>query len=116
MLAQKLILSYATKIIVQLIQMVATIVVARIAGPTVLGTVAYGLAFVSMFLFIADLGVGTAHIKLVSEGQDLGKCNSTYTTIRLSTIALYVLVVLSVYLFQNISLVGLKVRFMKLLS
>ena len=70
MLAQKLILSYSSKIVVQFFSIAASIVVARIAGPTVLGTVAFGLAYVSMFSFIADLGIGTAHIKLVSEGEE----------------------------------------------
>lgn len=67
MLAQKLILGYDSKIVIQFIQIAAGILVAIIAGPTVLGAVAFGLAFVSMFEFLADLGIGTAHIKLISE-------------------------------------------------
>ena len=84
MLAQKLILSYSSKIVIQFIQIVASIVVARIAGPTVLGTVAFGLAFVSIFAFIADLGIGSAHMKLVSEGQDVGSCISTYSFLKMA--------------------------------
>ena len=64
MFTQKLILGYGSKLSIHFIQIAASIVVARIAGPTVLGTVAFGLSFVSMFLFFADLGVGTAHTKL----------------------------------------------------
>ena len=70
MLAQKLILSYSSKIVVQIIQIIASIVVARIAGPTVLGTVTFGLSYVTIFTFIADLGFGTAYIKsLFNDGQ-----------------------------------------------
>jgi len=101
MLAQKLILSYGSKILIQLIQIAASIVVARVAGPTVLGTVAFGLAYVSMFMFIADLGIGTAHIKLVSEGKDLGKCISTYTVLKSITVGLFFLIVLGIFLFQK---------------
>ena len=83
MLAQKLILSYSTKIVIQFIQIAVTIVVARVAGPTVLGTVAFGWAFVSLFHFIADLGIGTAHIKLLSEGKDQASCIGTFARIKL---------------------------------
>ena len=83
MLAQKLVLSYASKIAVQFIQMAAMFVVARIVGPNVLGTVAFGLAFVSMFLFVSDLGLSSAHMKLISEGQDEAKCIGTFGRLKI---------------------------------
>ena len=101
MLAQKLILGYSTRIFLQFLQVAASIVVARIAGPSVLGTIAFGLAYVSMFLFIADLGIGTAHIKLVSEGRDLGKCITTYAVLKLSYTCLFALIVLGTFFFQK---------------
>lgn len=101
MLTQKLILSYSTKILIQLIQIAASIVVARIAGPTVLGTVAFGLAYVGMFQFFSELGLGVAHIKLVSEGRDLGKCISTYTRLKAITIGLFFIITLSFFLSQE---------------
>lgn len=101
MLAQKLVLSYGSKIVIQLMQIAASIVVARVAGPTVLGTVAFGLAFVSMFEFLADLGIGPAHIKLVSEGQDIGKCISTYSVFKIVNITLFAVVVFGFYLAQK---------------
>jgi len=100
-LAQKLILSYATKIVLQVFQIGASIVVARVAGPTVLGTVAFGLAYVSMFQFVSELGLGNAHIKLVSEGNDLGKCISTYARLKFFTTCLYVIVTISIFLSQK---------------
>jgi O-antigen/teichoic acid export membrane protein len=101
MLAQKLILSYGSKMFAQFLQIVASIIVARVAGPTVLGTVAFGLAFVSMFSFLADLGIGPAHIKLVSEGRDLGKCISTYAAFKILYTGIFFLVVLAFYLAQK---------------
>lgn len=101
MLAQKLVLSYSSKIAVQVVQMLAMFVVARIVGPTVLGTLAFGLAFVSMFLFVADLGLGSAHIKLISEGQDEGKCVGTFAVLKSVLILLFSVVVLSYYVIQK---------------
>ena len=101
MLAQKLILGYSTRIFLQFLQVAVSIVVARVAGPTVLGTVAFGLAYVSMFVFIANLGIGTAHIKLVSEGRDLGKCITTFAVIKCSYTCLFTLVVLGTFFFQK---------------
>ena len=101
MLAQKLILSYSTKIIVQFVQIVASIIVARVAGPTVLGTVAFGTAYVSMFMFIADLGIGTAHIKLLSEGRDEATCIGTYAGLKIFLTMLFCLVVLGVFFVQK---------------
>jgi len=101
MLAQKLILSYGATMVMQFVQIVASIVVARIAGPTVLGTVAFGLAFVSTFEFIADLGIGPAHVKLVSEGRDLGSCISTFAVLKTVNTAFFLIVVVGILLVQK---------------
>jgi len=60
-----------------------------------------GLAYVSMFLFLADLGIGTAHIKLVSEGKDIGKCITTYAVLKFSYTCLFALIVLGTFFFQK---------------
>lgn len=101
MLKQKLVLSYSTKIGLQVLQIVASLVVARVAGPTVLGTVAFGTAYVSFLVFIADLGISTAHIKLLSEGQREDKCNSTFAALKIGTTTLFVLGVLAFYAVQK---------------
>ncbi|MGD0035711.1 MAG: oligosaccharide flippase family protein [Bacteroidota bacterium] len=89
MLAQKLILNYSSRILIQITSMIVGIFVARIAGPTALGIVAFGMSFVSMFQFIADFGTGTAHVKLISEGRDIGTCISTFTRIKLLLTAVF---------------------------
>lgn len=85
----------------QFIQMIVGIVVARIAGPTVIGTVAFGLSYVSMFLFITDMGTPTAHIKLINDGEDEGNCIATFTVIKLFLIGCFVVVVLAVFASQK---------------
>lgn len=101
MLAQKLILSYFSKILIQLLQMLAMFIVARIVGPSVLGVVAFGLAFVSMFNIVADLGLSSAHIKLISEGQDESKCIGTFARLKILLTIIYVLVTLGFFLTQK---------------
>lgn len=101
MLKQKIILSYASQIIFQVLQVGASLVVARVAGPTVLGTVAFGTAYVSTLLFVSDLGLMVAHIKLISEGRDEDRCLSTFTGLKLASTALFVLVILGVYFTQK---------------
>ena len=101
MLKQKLILSYSSGVIFQVLQVVASLVVARVAGPTVLGTVAFGTAFVSLIAFIADLGLGTAHIRLISQGRDEAKCITTFTVLKLATTTLFVFSVITMFLVQK---------------
>ncbi|MBI5403571.1 MAG: oligosaccharide flippase family protein [Ignavibacteriae bacterium] len=101
MIAQKLILGYSSRIVSQVLQMLGMLIVARILGPSVTGTVAFGLAFVSMFLFISDFGLSSAHIKLISEGQDESKCNGTFARLKLLLTGVYVLVVLGFYAAQK---------------
>ena len=101
MLAQKLILSFSSRIFVQLIQIIASIIVARIAGPGVLGTISFGLAYVTMFSFIADLGFGTAHVKKLSEGIDEAKCIGTFARIKIGLIIFYVFFVVCFFFVQK---------------
>ena len=74
--------------------------IARIAGPEVLGIIAFATAYVSIFGFITGL-FGTSHIKLISEGRNLGKCMSTYTRLQIFSIGLFLLVVLCWFCFQK---------------
>jgi len=101
MLTQKLVLSYFSKIFMQVIQVAVTIVVARAAGASVLGTVAFGMAYVSMFIFISDFGLGVAHIKLVSEGKDEATCNGTFMRIQAVLVGIFFIFVLGIFLFQK---------------
>lgn len=101
MLAQKLIYNYSYHLILQFIQIIASLIVARVAGPEVLGTVSFGIAYVSIFSSFADLGFGTAHIKKISEGNEISNCLGTYTRIKFALISLFILIVILFYLIQK---------------
>jgi len=101
MLGQKLALSYGSRIILQFVQIIVTIFVARVAGPTVLGTIAFGMAFVNMFAFIADLGIPTAYIKCINDGDNEAEANGTYLRLQLGLIGLFFITVTSWLLIQK---------------
>jgi len=100
MLRQKFLVQFGSQFIIKIVGMVAGIVVARIAGPEVVGTIAFGTAYVSIFGFITGL-FSTGHIKAISEGRELGKCVSTYTLLQGSSIALYAIVVAGWFVLQK---------------
>ncbi len=82
--------------------MIGMLLVARILGPNVLGTVAFGLAFVSLFSFLTDFGLGSTHIKFISEGRDVAKCNGTFARLKILLTVLYIIVVLAFYFIQKL--------------
>lgn len=100
MLKQKFIFQYGTNIGLKIFGMLAGIIVARIAGPQVIGTLSYGLAYVSLFSIITGI-FGAPHVKLVSEGRPLGKCMGTYAGLQFSAIGLFVVATVIWFFFQK---------------
>lgn len=100
MLKQKLMVQFGSNAITYLIGMVAGIVVARIAGPEVMGTMAFATAYVGIFGFINGI-FGAPHIKLVSEGRNHAECMAIITRISIITGALYFAAVLGWFLIQK---------------
>jgi len=97
MLSQKFVIDFGAKLLLYFITAITGIVVARIAGPEVIGTIAYGMSFVSMFGFIFGL-FGTSHVKLISEGKNKQDCIKIYSTIIFLSIIVFILVVIGYYL------------------
>ena len=93
-LARKVALSSGLNLVQQAISVVSGIVVARIVGPDVLGMLAYAAAFTGLFSALSDLGFGTAHIKRISEGQDLGQGMGMAWVSKIASLGLMSLVVL----------------------
>jgi O-antigen/teichoic acid export membrane protein len=91
MLKQKFIVNYGVSFLNTMIGMVAGIFVARFAGPEIVGILATALATVSIFAFVKGLW-GTAHIKLISEGQDEGDCIATYTILQAASIFFFLII------------------------
>ncbi|MCF6296962.1 MAG: oligosaccharide flippase family protein [Flavobacteriaceae bacterium] len=76
------------------------ILVSRMVGPKILGTIVFGYSFVSMFFFMFGL-FGTSHIKLISEGKNLKNCNKIYSTIIFITFILFIVTVLAFFYIQK---------------
>ena len=107
MLTQKFILSYTSKIAVQIVQMATSLIVARIVGPGVIGTLAYGLAFASMFSVVTDMGSGIAHVRILSEGQvPENICNTMFAWIKFVLTFLYIIATLAAYAYTKFFVKG----------
>lgn len=100
MLKQKFIVHFGSNFIIQLFSLFAGIIVARLAGPEVVGTIAYGTSYVMVWGFLTGL-FGSGHIKLVSEGQNIGKCMAVYSRLLIGSVALYFFVVSGFFLIQK---------------
>jgi len=93
MLKQRFLVDFGSKLFIYFLTSLAGILVSRIAGPEVIGTIGYATSFVSMFFFIFAL-FGTAHIKIVSEGKNAKDSNMVYSIIIFATLILFVSLVL----------------------
>ena len=82
------------------------------------GTIAFALAFVSLFGFMSDLGISTAYIKSINEGYDPAKAHGTFVRIQLALIwVVFFIVWLGWLSVQNLYLViNLKVKLTNMLS
>ncbi|MEM4326283.1 MAG: oligosaccharide flippase family protein [Candidatus Pacearchaeota archaeon] len=102
MLKQRLIVSLVGELIVYLIGFVSLVFIVRLMGPKPLGILTSALAIANIFSIIGNLGFGVIHVKLVSQGEDLNQCISSFFFIKLFTISLMVLsFILFSYTFPN---------------
>lgn len=100
MLKQRFLIDFGSKLFIYFISALTGILVSRIAGPEVIGTIGYGHAFVSMFFFIFGL-FGPAHIKIVTEGKEAKNSNKTYSIVIFITFVIFILVVLGYFNIQK---------------
>lgn len=72
--------------------------------PDVYGSIAWTLSFVNTFNAVADLGFNAAHIKRVSEGNDIHDCLSTFLVVKAFLTSIMVLTtIVSVLLWSSFS-------------
>ena len=64
------------------IGILATILVAHRLGPQALGALGFGFGMVGLFMAAILPGFSQAHLKRLSEGQDVGRCVATMTAIQ----------------------------------
>jgi len=93
MLKQKFLVQFGSNMSLRILGLISGIVVARVVGPEVLGTIAYAAAYVGIFGFITGL-FGTGNIKLISEGEDLGDSLATYSRLQIIAIIIFLFTVL----------------------
>jgi O-antigen/teichoic acid export membrane protein len=55
----------------------------RYLGKDIYGSIAFTMALLASFNSLSDLGFGSAHVKRVSEGRDVGDCLGTFAIIKL---------------------------------
>ena len=100
MIKQKFFLDFSSKTIHHMMQAVGGIVVAIFAGPNIVGTIAYGLAFVGVFNFLNGLLV-PAHIKIISETNNEKDCNTTFVILKIIFSTIFIFMSLAFYLFNK---------------
>ena len=105
MIARKSLLIITSQFFTRFLGWIGLVVIAKLWGgfaPEVLGTIGFAMAFLGMFNIIADLGFSRAHVKRISEGEDLGTCIGTYAAIKLILTGLMVTVVFAaIFIWKN---------------
>jgi O-antigen/teichoic acid export membrane protein len=109
LLSRKSFLILSTRLLAQILSFVGLFFITRYMGATTYGNVAWTMALVASINSIADLGFGSAHIKRLSEGNDVNECISTYAIIKLSLTAIMVTVTLvGFFIYTNVLALGVR--------
>ena len=105
MIARKSALVIAVNFLVGILNYISLYLIARYYSlpKFALGLLNFTIGFVALFSMLPNLGFPLAHIKRISEGKDIGKCNATFFSIRLMLTALMVAVVISsIFIWKNV--------------
>ena len=79
---------------------VATFMPQPVEGVTnEVGLVTFALGFAGMFSFITNLGFGAAHVKRISEGEDIGESIGTFLAVQGVLIIIFVATVVGAIFF-----------------
>ncbi len=99
MIARQSLLMVSTQMFVRFLGWIGLVVLAKLWGgfaPEATGVIGFAMAFLGIFNIISNLGFNDAHVKKISEGQDLGRCIGTFITIK---VVLNIIMVSSIFLF-----------------
>ncbi|MDD3398172.1 MAG: oligosaccharide flippase family protein [Candidatus Methanomethylophilaceae archaeon] len=89
-IAKKSFLIMASNILAAVIGFIALTSMTRFVGHEY-GSLMWAMSFVATFNAISDLGFSAAHVKKVSEGQDLASCISTFAVVKMALTGLMIL-------------------------
>ncbi len=106
MLIQKILVQFGSGIFLKFFALISSIVVARIAGPEVIGSLSYAISYASIFTIFTGIW-GPAHIKLISEGKSVEKYLGVFVRLKIISIVLFLCFGISVIFFSE-SLLNIK--------
>jgi O-antigen/teichoic acid export membrane protein len=106
MIARKSLLIVISLFLTRSLGWIGLVVLAKLWGgfaPEALGVIGFAMSFVAVFNIVSDLGFGSAHVKRISEGKDLGTCIGTFFMIKMIlTSAMAAIVLLAIFLLENV--------------
>jgi O-antigen/teichoic acid export membrane protein len=94
LLGRKSLLIMISRILSAGLSFIGLYFITRYLGPEIYGSISFTLALIGTFNVVADLGLNTAHIKRVSEGQNIADCVSTFIVAKIFLIGLMVVTTL----------------------
>jgi len=97
MIARKSALIVISHIFGGILGYIALFFIAKYMSPAEYGIVSFALGFVALFSIIGNLGFHFSHIKRISEGKDIGKCNGTFIVIKVILTISMVLILISAF-------------------
>ncbi len=71
-IASNIIVNFISRIFIQVLNFISSIVLARIAGPGVLGNISVAVAFQNVFSNTLSVSIGNAHLKIYNEDKSVG--------------------------------------------
>ena len=106
MIGRKSFLIVISNFSVQIIGWIGLVILAKLWGdfaPHALGLIGFAMAFLGIFYVIGELGFGTAHVKRISGGKDLGTCIGTYITIKIAlTVLMVITIFIAIFIWKNV--------------
>jgi len=92
LIGRRSLLVLAVRLVSSFLGFIGLFLITNYLGPDVYGAIVYVLSLLAAFNAFSDLGFNQAHIKKVSEGQDIRDCVSTFIVIKLALTGLLVVV------------------------
>lgn len=83
MLGRKSLLYLVSSLTASALSFIGLFFITRLLGADIYGQLTWALALMTVINSLSDMGFGSAHIKMVSEGRDPGDCISTYATVQI---------------------------------
>jgi len=106
MIARKSFVIVISQFFTLLLGWIGLVVLTKLWGgfaPEALGIIGFAMSFLALFNFIADMGFTRAHVKRISEGEDIGVCISTYATIKIFlTMLMTAVIFAAIFVWKNV--------------